>query len=498
VASVKRNIAANFAGKGVNALLSLALVPVYIRALGVESYGLVTFFIALQGLVSFADFGLGTVLSRSLAQSAATGFSDGARIRSLARTLELTYWAIGAAIGLAVVAVAPSLAGNWIKAEGISAGTVADAVALMGLAISLQWAMNFYIAGIAGLQRQVLMNLLLAGSGILRWVGTAAVLLYASPTITAFFYWQLFAGGVSTLACAAALWSLLPGRRRDGAFSWRLLKDSWQYTLGLGVISIAGLLLSQLDKIVLSKLLPIQQLAYYGLAGTLAAIPYLLVSPLATAAFPRLVELIATKTSLAHSYQKFCQLAAILLIPPAAILGVFAKPVLAAWTRDTALAEKAAPLLALLIVANTLNALAYMPYQLQLAFGRVRYALITNLIAIVAFVPALVFAIDRYQAAGAAAMALILNVIIILGPVGLAHRILVPGESGRWYLHGIALPAVAGVATASALSQALSPWLSRGYDVLAVGTAYCVCFAAVAFATPFGRDTVRQWFARIR
>ena len=64
-ASITANTLANFAGRGWAILLNLALVPVYLRMLGAEAYGLVAFSATLNGLCSLLDLGLTTTINRS-------------------------------------------------------------------------------------------------------------------------------------------------------------------------------------------------------------------------------------------------------------------------------------------------------------------------------------------------------------------------------------------------------------------------------------------------
>src|SRR5580658_1922269 len=96
-ASITANTLANFAGRGWAILLNLALVPVYLRMLGAESYGLVAFSATLNGLGSLLDLGLPTTINRELARSAGdpTTKSDA---RTIVRTLEFFYWPIGVLI----------------------------------------------------------------------------------------------------------------------------------------------------------------------------------------------------------------------------------------------------------------------------------------------------------------------------------------------------------------------------------------------------------------
>jgi len=53
--SVKKNIIANYLGNAWAALMGFAFVPIYIKYLGPEAYGLVGLFVVLQGMIAILD-----------------------------------------------------------------------------------------------------------------------------------------------------------------------------------------------------------------------------------------------------------------------------------------------------------------------------------------------------------------------------------------------------------------------------------------------------------
>jgi O-antigen/teichoic acid export membrane protein len=69
--SLKLNIIANFIGRGWIAIMGLAFVPLYIKFMGIEAYGLVGFSATIQALSSLLDMGLSTTLNRELARLSA-------------------------------------------------------------------------------------------------------------------------------------------------------------------------------------------------------------------------------------------------------------------------------------------------------------------------------------------------------------------------------------------------------------------------------------------
>src|SRR5579859_7037260 len=88
--SLTTNTLANFAGRGWTVLLNFGLMPVYLRMLGAEAYGLVAFSATLIGLCSLLDLGLTMTINRELARTSAEP-SAASEARTLVRTLEVFY-----------------------------------------------------------------------------------------------------------------------------------------------------------------------------------------------------------------------------------------------------------------------------------------------------------------------------------------------------------------------------------------------------------------------
>ncbi len=65
---IRQNIIANFTGKAWTALMSLAFIPLYIKFIGIEAYGLMGIWGALGALFTLLDMGLSTTINRELAK----------------------------------------------------------------------------------------------------------------------------------------------------------------------------------------------------------------------------------------------------------------------------------------------------------------------------------------------------------------------------------------------------------------------------------------------
>ena len=103
---LRKNIAANFAGSAVQAVMGFAFVPLYIKFLGIESWGLIGVFSMLQAVLSLLDLGLSNTLNREMARLSALPNTT-LEMRDLVRTLEVIYWGIAVLVIVATALTTP-------------------------------------------------------------------------------------------------------------------------------------------------------------------------------------------------------------------------------------------------------------------------------------------------------------------------------------------------------------------------------------------------------
>jgi O-antigen/teichoic acid export membrane protein len=438
---LKYNIIANFLGRGWTAIMGLAFVPLYIKFMGIEAYGLVGFSVTIQSLSSLLDMGLSSTLNRELAiLSAQEGKQQ--ESRDLVRTLEIIYWGATVLICSVVVAISPWLAESWIQSQQLSVESVRIAIALMGVVIACQFPFSLYSGGLLGLQRQVLLNGITVAMATLRGIGMILILWLVSPTIQAFFLWQAFVSLLQTLVTAAYLWRNLPKAQSRSRFRRDLWLGIWRFAAGMTGISLVSLILMQTDKIILSKMLTLEDFGYYNLAGTVAGGVTIVISPIFTSVFPRFSELVSQgeEKKLADLYHNSCQLLSVLLIPLGVTLSLFSQDILLLWTGNPVIAEKAHWIVSLLTIGTSLNGLMNVPYALQLAYGWTKLALYINIVAIALLIPSLFYLTGKYGSIGAASVWAILNSGYVLIGIRFMHLILLKGELTRWYFQDILRP----------------------------------------------------------
>lgn len=448
--SVRRNIVANYLGNAWSALMGLAFVPLYIHYLGMEAYGLVGVFALLQAWMSVLDMGLTPMLTREMARLTA-GAHTPQSIRDLLRSVELIYAAIAVLIAVSIAAAAPWLSAHWLRAEHLPDASIGQALAIAGVVIALRWLNGLYRGAINGLQHQVWLNGCTALFATVRGLGAVLVLALIAPSIQLFFIFQGIVVALETAILALHMHRLLPASRRPARFDWRTLHQVRHFAGGMAMITILSLLLTHVDKVILSRLLPLSEFGYYTLATTLCGALYLMIAPIHNATYPRLTALVGAGDAVAlrETYHRFAQILTVMIAPAAIVLSLFAEDVLLLWTRNAATAAATAPLVSILAVGTLCNGLMHTPYALQLAHGKTRFTIVVNLLAVCILVPSLYVGISAYGAVAAAIVWAILNIAYVILTAPVLHRRWLPGELWRWYGQDCLIPASAALLAAS-------------------------------------------------
>ena len=482
--SVRHNIAANFAGKAWRGIFGLAFVPIYIKLMGVEVYGLIGIFMSLTALLALLDMGLSATLNRELSRLSVA--EDSAQeSRNLVRTFEVIYWVIGFLIGIVVVVLAPVITKHWINSPNVSNEIIEQALLIMGLLLAFQWPGTIYTGGLRGIQRQVLLNVVQGVSIMVKHFGAVLVLLFISPSIVLFFYWQAFVALFTTFVLAACLWKSLPKAEKKSIFDKGLLVKNWKFTSGMIGISVMVVLLTQLDKIILSKMLTLEMFGYYMLAFSVANVLLSLVNPVHSALFPRLSQLVAggSESEISEVYHKGCQLVSVILLPVAVTLVFFAEEMLILWVGNPVVVSNAHMILSLLIIGTVINGLMTLPYTLQLAYGWTKLTLYKTIVAVILLVPLMVWMVQMYHGIGAALVWIILNVGLLIFEIPIMHQRLLKNEMGKWYRRDIILPVLVVTLIGYIAHEILPVDSSKPVMLLVILSTCGLAFVASAWAT---------------
>jgi len=442
--------------------MSLAFIPVYIKYLGIEAYGLISIFVLLQVWLTLLDMGIRPALFREMALFYGGG-TDDQYIWNLLRSVELITLGIAALVGIGIWMASGWLANNWVQVDQLSIRAVTSAFSFMGFIAALRFVESIYISSIDGLQLQVTQNIITATMATIRGLGAVLVLKWVSPTIETFFIWQALVSLVTVLILMVTVYRNLPSTIKTAHFSLKALNSIWRFAAGMMCITFLALVLSHTDKILLSRYLSLEAFGYYALAATVGNGLYHLIIPIGTAFYPRFTELITQQNShgLIKSYHLGSQLIAVLVGSAGIVLAVFAERILFLWTADLRLTQEVAPVMTLLALGTLLNGLMWMPVHLQFAHGWTTLLVQINTLAAVLIVPTIFFIVPLYGPIGVAWIWVLFNAAYCVTGVHFMHRRILKEEKKGWYFFDTLIPLTSAAIIAGLLKYIVPDGLNR-------------------------------------
>jgi O-antigen/teichoic acid export membrane protein len=426
------------------ALTGIVFVPIYVRIIGAESYGLVSFYGTLVGSLAILDLGLSIAISRQVAILRAQGNKE-REMKDLVFSVEIIYWAMGLVLGLLIVLLAHPIAVYWVKAKDLPVHQIEKAIMLMGAVFAFQFPASIYNGVMIGMEKQIQNAVIIVIATILKAAGVIFVLVYVSPAVKSYFVWQALVSFLLIIFLRIYVWRKLNNYPGKVVFSVIQLKTIWHFAAGMAGLSLINFFLTQVDKIVVSKMVLLEFVGYYNLAFLLSTVINQVIAPIQPVIFPKFASMVAQnrQTELVALYHKSCRWVAIIVFPIGFTLILFAREILLLWTKNPTLTLHTAPILQVFAAGTICNCMLWIPYSYMLAKGNTRFTIYQNAIAAIILVPLLFWWTAKYGAIGASFVWLSVNAGYILITIPLFHRLFLKGELLNWYKKDVALPFLA-------------------------------------------------------
>lgn len=416
--SLGRHTLFNLAGAGVPILTGLATVPVYLRHIGPERYGVLAVVWALIGYFSFFDAGFGRATTQRMSKIAEDAEQERSR---LLWTALLATLALGVAASAVLLPVARALLADRISMDSETREEVAGAVLWMLPALpillpttvlqgALQARLRFLevnaIQTFGAVVGQTL-PLIVAVSGHVALSALVPTVLLSRLLVLALLLHQ------STLH-VPLMGRPVIDRGHLGALA--------RYGGWVSLVSFLGPMLVTIDRLVIAALSGAKAVAVYTVPYDLASRSQVVSSSLSTALFPRL------SSASSADFQTLVDRATAALIsfmtPVVAVGMLLAQPFLGVWI-DLEFASLSAGVAELILLGFWFNALAIPSATGILASGRSRTVAIIYVLEIPIYFGLLWVGL-KYAgvvgAAGAWCLRVIVDTSLLLGVTGSLRR----------------------------------------------------------------------------
>ena len=380
---MNKNILANYLGRFWSFFSGFLFTPLYIYYLGIEQFSIISFALVITGLMSILDAGLSSTLSREFALK---NTSQSIKVRTFS-TFEILYFAISLLIVLLIFFLSHQIANNWLNLDKIDPIKVSYYLKIMGIGIAFELLSNFYSGGLMGLEQQVKANYYKIGWGIARNALVVIPLIYC-PSLELFFIWQTIMTITYAFLIRSSLIIQLNAKIslfRKPIIDKEILKRTWKFAGGILLIALVASLNTQMDKLAISKILPIKILGYYILAVSLSQSIVSLVTPISIAILPRFTALFSEKKidEASQLYKKYSLFVSIIVLSFGCNIIVFSKDLIWIWTGNIDLANSAYQFVPYLTIGTVMLSLQYLPYCVAIANG---YTKINNYLGIVSLI----------------------------------------------------------------------------------------------------------------
>jgi O-antigen/teichoic acid export membrane protein len=419
----------NLAGGIAPLAVAVLTIPVILRGLGLDRFGVLTLAWALIGYFSLFDFGIGRALTQAVARVLATGPEH---------DLPTTVWSglavmsvvglIGGGVCIAVVPTAlehvlripTSLRGETLGAAYIASAIVPVVIVTAGLRGVLEAQQKFGFSNLVRIPLGVMTYV--APLVVLPFTRNLAAVLAAlavTRVVALFGYFFICLGSNRALRHVAV--SAASVRRLIAFGGW------------ISVSNFVSPIMVYMDRFVIAAIMPIAIVAYYTTPFEAVTRLFVVSSAVGGVLYP------AFATSYAHDRQRAAALSSrgskylfVALFPVLLASVVFAKELLGIWI-DPRFAEQAAPVLAWLSVGVLANSLAQVPYGLVQGSGRPDWTAKLHLTELPLYVVTLILLVTYAGIAGAAfAWAVRTSVDYFILDL-MSYRLLRPASHWAWW-----------------------------------------------------------------
>ena len=472
------------------------MIPMYIRFMGAEAYGLVGIFTIIQTWFQFLDPGITSAMVRGTANYRG-GVMDALSLHKLLRAVEGVFVVIAVLGAAAVIIGADAISRQWLNVQQIVITEVYYSLILMGVIAALRWMSGLYRGAITGFEQLVWLSSFNIFIATIRFILVILIFLWIGSTPVIFFTYQLIIALIELVILIWQTYRFMPKLSQGQYVTWQVapLLGVFRFSLTLAFTTSIWVLITQIDKFLLSKLLPLADYAYFTLVVLIASGVGQISVPISNAVLPHFTRLNAEgdEANLINLYRNTTQIIAILAIPIALFLAFFAKQVLWTWTGDDDITNKAASVLPLYALGNGIITLGAFPYYLQFAKGDLKLHLIGNALFAFLLVPALIWATWQYGMKGAGYSWLLTNVVYFLLWIPLVHRRLAKGLHLQWLLHDIAPILSASIIGVTVMKTFIEWPTSRIGNIFAlVGAGTCLVVIASSGSSTIRRQLTQQ------
>lgn len=428
-----KNIIYNLIGQTLLLFLSFVAIKYIFNKLGEDVLGIIYFTAMINALITtISQMGGFAAIVREVS---VYHESEPEYIRELIRTFSLFFWVLFLILAIAIYYYSPLIIEKWITLTFMDKEAAIFTLRTLGIASIVALPNSLYIALFRGIERMEFNNIIEVTTVTIQQAGIIVILyvggnLYEVVYCYAIIYFLktiLYVGFSSRFFRSSAL---IPG------WSLSVLKRNRKFMSRMMLSSLISTVYLNLDKVIISKLLPVGALGYYSVAQRLVRKGSMIPRAISQASYPNLSSIYGRngESDLIYQYRKLQDVVCFGLV---VIYGITLFAFLPVFTYM--LNEEVARMLLvptfLLCVGSYMLGTGLIPFYVSLAVGKPEIGMRTNFYILLINIPITILLIYFYGLVGAGLSFVSARVIGYIYGIRRTCRECLRIPVSEWYAH---------------------------------------------------------------
>ena len=397
------NVAANIVARMSSICLNIAAVPLLVEYLGFEAYGVIGFYNVVIAVVALLEVGLPLAINRAVAQFSSSD-DDGVEISKVIKSFEFILGSMAILIALAWMLCSQFISESWLVSETNNSLDIVGAVFLIGILVGFRFPIGLYTSVLGGLQKQVIMNLLII---IFSWLRICIPLLAVAMldfSLVEFLELQIWVSAAELIIFRNVAWSSHCKFDRKASFSIALVVREGKLAISIGAMAAIAVIIGQLDKIMVSGLIELEMFGFYTIAAMFGLALITLGYPFSSAVFPQFSQAFQNSDNekirqLFHSYMSIFIPCLFALSAP---LLMYTSDILNLYLLGETVTDTQVKLTQLFVTGGVFAGILSLPNSLIIASGNLNALIRYNLGTLLTYPVILYWLIAQFGAVGAA------------------------------------------------------------------------------------------------
>jgi O-antigen/teichoic acid export membrane protein len=420
-----RNTLLSIVGEAAPLALGLIAIPIMVRELGVDRYGVITLSYLVVGYLSLFDLGLGRAAMQQISNAIGAGEMD--RIPAIFWTSMMMMFVLGICAATIIIGTSHWLVYSVLNIPAPLRAESVGAFLVLGAVLPFVLSGACLIGTLASFQRFDLTTAVGAANGLYSFTAPLAVLLFTHNLL--WIVGILVAGRLAAWATVLILClRIVPGLAAHVGPSRKVIRPLMSYGGWITVTGITSPLMVSFDRFLIGSMLSIAAVSYYSVPYQIVNKLPMLTGAMASVLFPAFSATVRSDPCrAANLFERASRYALLALFPGVLILFFFSREILTAFF-GVGFAGHGSAVMRWLSIGVLMNGLATIPYGLVQAANRPDLTAKFHIAEVPVYFLALLLLLPRFGVTGAA-VAWTLRVTLDAAALFVAAAIILPTTS---------------------------------------------------------------------